>query len=229
MNWLLLVILAMIVGNVLWGYRLGFMRVAVSLVSWIVVMLSCYILTPVVADVILEVTPISEIVQETVTEKINDALDEVADGVVDSEALEKVEEELPDQVLDSILGKHDSLEDLVTSKGEIEVDTSELAYGAAYLIGLILVLIVTRIALIIVDKVLGLASKLPLIGQADTLLGLFAGALKGLIWGWVALTVIAMLAYTGSNTDLIVLVNDSEILTWLYENNPIMLALSEVL
>ena len=70
---------------------------------------------------------------------------------------------------------------------------------------------------------------LPLIGQANTLLGIAAGALKGLVWCWVVLTIIAVLAYTGANTELIALVNGSQILTWLYENNPILMVVGKVL
>ena len=229
MNWLLIVILAVIIGNVVWGYKMGFMRVVLSLVSWVIVLVACYVATPVVADVIMDNTPLAEIVQETVTEKLNETIDEVVDGVIDNSAIAEIETQLPEQLKDAILGEHESISDLITSTGDIQVDTTELAEGAAYLIALIVVLIVTRVALFVVEKVLGLVNKLPLIGQANTLLGIAAGAVKGLVWTWVVLTVIAMLAYTGANTDLIALVNESPILTWLYENNLITIVLAEVL
>ena len=233
MNWLLIVILAIIAGNVIWGYKEGFMKVALSLVSWIVVMVACYIATPIVSDYILENTPLAEIVQETVTEAVNTALDEVSGGVVDaldSEKIAEVEASLPEQIKTLIYGQEGkTLEDLINSVGDVEIDTTALAGGAAYLIGLMIVLVVTRIALIIVEKVLDLVTKLPLIGQANTLLGIAAGALKGLVWTWVVLTVIAMLAYTGANTELINLVNESEILLWLYTNNPIMMVVAKFL
>ena len=97
-----------------------------------------------------------------------------------------------------------------------------MAHGAANLIGTFIVLIITRIILFVLDKVLGLASKLPLIGQADKALGIVAGALKGLIWSFIVLAVIAVLTLTGTNTELIQLVNESPILLWLYENNIIV-------
>lgn len=232
MNWLLIVILALIVGNVIWGYKMGFMRVALSLVSWVIVLIATYVATPVVAYVILDNTPLAAVIQETVTEKLNEAVDETVDGVieaVDNEALAELEAQLPEQLKEVILAGHDSIADLIMSTGTIEVDTTQIANGAAYLIALMLVLIVTRIALIVVEKVLGLVGKLPLIGQANTILGIAAGAIKGLVWCWVVLAVVAMLAYTGANTELMVLVNESEILTWLYENNLITSVLAEVL
>ena len=232
MNWLLIVILAVVIGNVIWGYKKGFLRVALSLVSWVVVMIACYVATPVVADVIIDNTPLAEVIQETVTEHLDEVMAEVVGGVteaIDGEAIAEIEAKLPEQIKGAILGEHESVADLITSTGAIEVDTTELANGAAYLIGLVIVLVVTRIALMIVERILSLVAKLPLIGQADTLLGIAAGAVKGLVWGWVVLIVIAMLTYTGANTDLIALVNESEILLWLYENNPIMMVVSKVL
>lgn len=232
MNWLLIVILLLIVGNIVWGYKQGFMKVALSLVSWVIVLIACYVATPIVADVIIDNTPLAETIQETVSEKLNEVVDEVVGGVanaVDNEAIAKIEEKLPEQVKEAILGEHASVKDLITNTGDVEVDTGELANNAAYIIALVIVLIITRIGLIVVEKVLGLVSMLPIIGQADTLLGIAAGAVKGLVWSWVVLTVIAMLAYTGTNTDLLALVNESKILTWLYENNLIMNVLSEVL
>lgn len=232
MNGLLIVILLLFVGNIIWGYKKGFMRVALSLVSWVIVLIACNVLTPVIADVIIDKTPLAEVVQGAVNEKLNEVIDEVTSGaanVMDNEIIAQIEEKLPVQMREAILGEHESIADLITSTGDVDVDTTDLAHNAAYLIALVIVLIISRIALIVVEKVLGLVSMLPLIGQADTLLGIAAGAVKGLVWCWVVLTVIAMLAYTGANTELLALVNESKILTWLYENNLIMKALSEVL
>ena len=233
MNWLLIVILAVVAGNVIWGFKEGFMRVALSLVSWLVVLVACYIATPIVSDFILENTPLAQVVHDTVTETINTALDEVSGGVLEalnSEKIAEVEAAIPEQIKGLIYGKDfKTLEDLVNSVGEVELDTAALAGGAARLIGLMLVLFITRVGLMIVEKFLDLVAKLPLIGQANTLLGMAAGALKGLVWSWVIITVIAMLAYTGVNTELMNLVNESEILVWLANNNPIIMVIVKYL
>ena len=232
MNWLLIVVLALIVGNAIWGYKMGFMKVVLSLVSWIVVLVACYIVTPIAAEGIVKNTPLQEVIEETVNEKLNAAIDEVMGevaGALDNEKIAEIEAQLPAQLRDAILGEHESLAELVTSTGEVQIDATDLANGAAYLISLLVVVIVTRIGLFILEKMFDLVAMLPLIGQANTLLGIVAGALKGFIWGWVVLTVIAVLAYTGANTELITLVNGSQILTWLYENNPIMMVVQAVL
>lgn len=228
MNWLLIVILALIIGNVIWGYKMGFMKVALSLVSWVVVLVACYIATPIIAEGVVKHTPLAEVIQETVTDKLNSAIDEVMDGVAGSlnaEQIAEINEQIPEQIRTIIYGEGKTLEDLITSTGEIEVDTTALADAAAYLVALLIVIIVTRIALLVVEKMLDLVAKLPLIGQANTLLGIGAGALKGLIWSWVVLTVVAVLIFTGANADLMLLITESPILFWLYTNNPIVMAI----
>ena len=232
MNWLVIVILLVFLANIVWGYKKGFMQVALSLVSWVLVLIACHTITPIVADFIIEKTPLAAVVQYAVSEKVNEIIDDVTSGAADAmsnDVIAQIEEKLPEQIKEAILGEHTSFSDLITSTGDVDIDTAGLAKNAAYLLALVIVLIVSRIALIFVEKFLGLVSMLPLIGQADTLLGIAAGFVKGLVWCWVILTIIAMLAYTGTNTDLLALVNESEILTWLYENNLILNTLSKVL
>ena len=152
MNWLLIVIFAVVAGNVIWGFKEGFMRVALSLVSWLVVLVACYIATPIVSDFILENTPLAQVVHDTVTETINTALDEVSGGVLEalnSEKIAEVEAAIPEQIKGLIYGKDfKTLEDLVNSVGEVELDTAALAGGAARLIGLMLVLFITTFGII---------------------------------------------------------------------------------
>lgn len=85
------------------------------------------------------------------------------------------------------------------------------------------------IILFIIDKVLGIASKLPIIGSFDKILGIIIGAMKGLLYCWIVLTIITVLALTGTNTSYIELVYESELLTWLYENNLLLNTISSVL
>ncbi len=219
MNWLLIVVLALLAGNVLWGYKQGFMRVVLSIVSWVLVLVVCYVATPIVTESILEKTELETIVQVAVNDKVNAIVDGIAEGVADETGLAQLEASLPAEVKEAILGKHDSLADVLKAEGKIKIDTSEIAHSAASLIALIVVLIATRIVIFVVDKILGLASKLPIIGPTDKMLGLIAGGVKGLLYCWIILAVVAMLALTGTNTELVAMVNASPILAWLYENN----------
>ena len=91
--------------------------------------------------------------------------------------------------------------------------------GIVGILGFVVTLIVLRIAMVIVEFLLGVVSKLPLIGPMDKLLGIACGAGKGLIWCWVILAVVSVLALTGTNTEFAAYISQSEILTWLQDNN----------
>ena len=219
MNWLLIVVLALLAGNIIWGYKQGFMRVVLSIVSWVLVLVVCYVATPVVTEVILDKTELETMVQATVNNKVSEIVDGIAEGIADESGLAQLEASLPAEVKATILGKHDSLADMLKAEGKIKIDTSEIAHSAASLIALVIVLVATKIVIFVIDKLLGLASKLPIIGPTDKMLGLFAGGVRGLLYCWIILAVIAMLALTGTNTELAAMVNASPILAWLYENN----------
>jgi len=228
MNWLLILVVALLLGNVLWGYKQGFMRVVLSIVSWVLVLVVCYVVTPMVAETILDKTELQTIVQTTINDKVNEVVANVAEGVADEAGIAELEATLPAEIKEAVLGEHDSLADVLKAEGKIKIDTAPIAQSAASLIALVIVLVVTRLAIFVLDKILGLASKLPLIGSTDKMLGLVAGAAKGLIYCWIVLAVVAMLALTGTNTELIAMVNDSVLLTWLHENNIIVNMLTSV-
>ena len=91
--------------------------------------------------------------------------------------------------------------------------------GIVGILGFVVTVIVLRIAMVVVEFVLGVVSKLPLIGPMDKLLGIGCGALKGLIWCWVILAIVSVLALTGTNMELAAYISQSKILTWLQNNN----------
>ena len=174
-------------------------------------------------------TPIKNIVHETVNDKLNAAIDEMvgeATEALNSEQIAELNEQIPEQLRAILYGYGQTLDDLITSAGDIEVDTTALAEGAAHLVALLLVLLVTRVGLYIVEKIFDLVAMLPLIGQLNSLLGIAAGGVKGLVWSWVLLAVVAVLAYTGTNTDLMLMVDESPILMWLYGINPILMVIT---
>ena len=219
MNWLLIVIAVLLVGNALWGYTTGFMKVVLSLVSWVAVLIIVYIGTPIMADILKANTPIETVMEENFTKVINDA--------IASAQLEDVAAALPHDVREML--EVSGLLEGLNGSDVLPSDTAEKILASTGIVGSVIsllsaciVAVVARIALLIAEFVLGIAAKLPLIGSMDKLLGLGFGAAKGLIWCWLVLAVIGILTLTGTNTDLIVLVHESEPLTWLYDNNIIM-------
>jgi hypothetical protein len=106
---------------------MGFMKVVLSLVSWIVVLVACYIATPIVAEGIVKHTPLAEVIHETVNEKVNIAIDEAmegAAGALSDAQIAEINEKIPEQLRNMLYGYGKTLEDFITTAGDIELDTS---------------------------------------------------------------------------------------------------------
>jgi uncharacterized membrane protein required for colicin V production len=212
---------------VLEGYKKGFLKTAFSLVSWIVVLVICSVATPMVTQILIEKTDIEIVIQSAldakIDEMISNALSEA--GVselqgtlpegMDFEIPEELQAALPEELknmLENASGGMNSITDNV-------INTAAIAESVVGTIALLIVLVFSRVAIMVVNIVLGIASKLPLIGPIDKVLGLACGAGKGLIWSWIILTVVSVLALTGINTEWAGYIAQSEFLVWLQENN----------
>ncbi len=229
MNILLIIVLAVLILSVLFGYKNGFLKTAFSLVTWIVVLVICNVATPLVTDFLLENTEIETTIQQILDAKIDEMISEAMaeTGVSDLQDTlsESAQLEIPEELQAAL---PEELRGLFTNSGTEEstevtlVDTAAIAESVVDMIALLIVLVISRVAIVVINVALGIASKLPLIGPLDKVLGLVCGAGKGVIWSWVILTVVSVLALTGTNTELATCISDSQILTWLQDNNVIL-------
>ena len=213
MNILTIVILAVFAVSVFAGYKKGFLKTAFSLVSWLLVLVLCEFATPIVTQTLIEKTDVEVVVQTTVDAELSKVLSET----IDASQLTELEASLPAELKTALLGEGGSLQQIVTNG--VALDTSVLANGIVGIIGFVVTVLVLRIAMMVVELLLGVVTKLPLIGPMDKVLGLACGAGKGLIWCWVILAVVSVLALTGTNTELAAYISQSELLTWLQDNN----------
>lgn len=216
MNILTIIILVVFALCVFSGFKKGFLKTAFSLVSWILVLVLCEFATPIVTDILIEKTDVEVMVQATVDAKIG----EVIAGAIESSGVAELEATLPAELKTVLLGENGSLQDAVANG--VKLDTSALINGIVGILGFVVTLILLRIAMVVVEVVLGIVAKLPLIGPMDKLLGIGCGAAKGLIWCWVILAVVSVLALTGVNTEYATYISQSELLTWLQDNNVLL-------
>ena len=230
MNILVVIILAVLLLCIAGGYRNGFLKTAFSLVSWIVVLVICNVATPMVTQMLIEKTDIEITIQTVldakIDEMISNALAEVGASELQGAIPEGVAIEIPEE-LQAVLPEE--LKNMLQNGniGEVDVtenmiDTAAIAEDVVGIISLLIVLVFSRVAITVVNIVLGIASKLPLIGPLDKVLGFACGAGKGLIWSWIVLTVVSVLALTGVNTEWAAYITESQLLTWLQDNNVIL-------
>jgi uncharacterized membrane protein required for colicin V production len=205
------------VGNIIWGYKKGFLRVAYSLVAWVILLAAVSWVTPYVSEFVVNSTEIDTSIQQGITTKLQEV---VADA--------DVEIKLPEVISTNILGIEASMDgDVLIDQAlqesgayeEVSLKLTMLVINAACFI---VVFIVTKIILTIIEKILGFIHKLPLIGDADALLGVIAGAIKALVITWVVMAVVALLSTTEYGGIIVAMIYESIPLAWLYENNLIL-------
>jgi len=217
MNILTIIILAVFVLCVFSGFKKGFLKTAFSLVSWILVLVLCNFATPIVTDMLVQNTDVEVIVQTTVETKVMEAVEQA----MQNSDVSELEAALPAELKELLLGEHESINELLLDSSK-PIDVTPVVNGIIGILGFVVTVIVLRIAMVIVEFALGVVAKLPLIGPADKLLGIACGGVKGLIWCWVILAVVSVLALTGVNTEFAGYIAQSELLTWLQDNNVLL-------
>ena len=214
MNILTIIILAVFALCVFSGYTKGFLKTAFSLVSWIIVLVLCNFATPIVTELLVQNTDIEVVVQATVEEQMMAAIEQVGEGY----DVTGIEASLPAELKTLLLGDKENIMELLLSSAA-PMDLTPVVDGIVGILGFVITVILLRIAMVIVEFLLGVVAKLPLIGPMDKLLGIACGGVKGLIWCWVILAVVSVLALTGTNTEFAAYIAQSELLTWLQDNN----------
>lgn len=216
MNILLIIILAVFALSVFGGYKKGFLKTAFALASWIIVLVLCNYATPIVTNALIEKTDIEVMVQATVDAKIGEVITET----LENSGVAELEAALPAELKTALLGENGSLQDAITNGAAL--DTASLVNGIVSILGFVITVVALRIVMMVVEIVLTIVGKLPLIGPLDKLLGLVCGAGKGIILCWVVLAAVSVLALTGVNTEFATYISQSEVLTWLQDNNVLL-------
>ena len=214
MNYLVIVVLVLLAWSLFDGYKKGFMKTVFLLVSWIIVLVICNVATPMVTDFLIEETAVDETITEAISVKLNE--------MIATSDVTEVEESIPQELRVALFGESGSIQDSLAAGGEELIGSSSIVYTVVSVFAFIVVVAVSRILMVVVDAVLGIASKLPIIGSVDKVLGIACGGVKGLLICWMLLAVVSLLALTGSNTEWATYITQSELLTWMQENNFIL-------
>ena len=196
MNWLLILVVLLVAGNIVWGFFRGFLRVVYSMAAWILILVFVTFATPYVADWMTEHTGLNTRIEKNCKEKLQNAVAGEEKGTEEQNTQEQ-----------------SGLYNTIASKA------SSLAMKA---IAFVIVMLITVIAFHLIATAIDLVARLPVIGEVNHMLGGIAGLIKGLLLVWLVFAFAAMGAATEAGSVVIDAVYQSEILQWLYENNLIL-------
>lgn len=198
------------------GRSKGLVKIVLSMIATIVAIFVSSILT----------TPICEFLKDKfgIIDKIKDVVaDTLKDVRIDDVSyIEKLE--LPDIIKDKIAEGVQGIE--IPVKDYVIESIASVALSA---IVFIVIFIITTIAVSVAIGVLDILAKLPLIKQANQAAGFVAGAIYGVVVVWIAMVVLTALSSTAWASDILLTIGNNELLSFVYDSNPIMGVLANII
>lgn len=196
-----IIIFLIIGGFALFGFKKGFVRSVVGILSLAASVVLAWLLYPVISHILASLG-----IKMTLTGSIQESLSGYIGG---SEEFAM----LPQGIRAAI--ESGSME-LVSSAA----DTA--AQIALNIIAFIAVLIVSRIIIQIASKLLNIIARLPVIGLFNRAAGMLLGALQGVAVVYIILAVIYATAPMDGGTKMNSMIEKSALVSVMYENNPIV-------
>ena len=130
---------------------------------------------------------------------------------------------LPDSVMEGILEKTSGAADTFLEESGIYTQLAEgLANFVIEGISFMGALILAWLLLHIISELLGIVSHIPILKGINRFLGIFAGAIQGFLFVWIAFYVIALCSTGEIGKGLVSYIYESSFLTFLYENNLVL-------
>lgn len=231
MNWLLIIVILVLAGNIVWGFSKGFLRVIYSMLAWIAILVFVTWATPYVANVLTEKTNIDNRIESNLDERLHELVIGDTNGQKEDREPDAqnpgqgkknyrdLQMKLPDAVTNKLFDTNKIADQILEGSGAYDVVAGRATDLAMRVISFVLVLLIAVISFHLLSVVLKVVEKLPLIGGINRLLGLFAGLVKGILIIWLVFAIIAMAGTTDIGIALISYIYESPLLIWVYENN----------
>lgn len=240
MNWLLIVVCGIILTGAIVGMVRGAMRIAVSLCATLLTMVVVFLATPYVSKAIYALTPADEVIERQCLNTMTKAFagSQAAEGLTQEAAGQSImDAEIPRQVqIAAIEGADipDVFKNLLLDNNNSEVYaklgvTSFAEYISKYLTKLIIEILSYLLTFLIVTIIvraiifaLDFVAALPVLGFLNHLAGTALGIVISLIIVGFLFVGITLLYTTSIGKTMMQLIEQDQILTFLYEHNFIM-------
>ena len=196
-----IIVIAIIATSAVFGYKRGFLRSIIGMLSLIASIALAWVLYPVVSDLLTSMG-----FRDIVFEKIQEVM---SSYIGTSEQISALPQFMQSAV--------------VTGSGEILFSTATtVAETILNIISFIAVLIIARIIIWIAQKLLIALSKMPIIGFLNRIAGLIFGALQGLLITFILFSLIYAIVPMSDNSSLYGSIENSVIAGKIYNSNPII-------
>ena len=204
MKWLLIVVICIIAWNAVRGYTRGLLRVVYSLAACILMLTTSTMAAPYVRDNILSQTGIESVICSNIEKQI---------AVQGQKAT----------------GDFDMANILLQKSGAY--DSISMQLTNAIMTGLSFFIVIFSLGIVeyFVRRLIRKIERVPVISTVNRVAGFGVGFIKGIVIVWLLLALISLLATSEAGQTMTLYINDSLMLKYLYENNPVMKLIENIL
>ena len=224
-----LLVLLILIGTVVFGYRRGFIQTMMQLAVWVVSFALALLLSAPIANAVFDGC-MADGIESSLSESLQGA-----ELLAPAEQLETLLEDLP-APLAAILANNEGLQEALQDLEENGTTTADavarsvvdkvvrpVAVTLLRFVVFLILFIVLLIVLRLVRKLIKPLSGLPLIRTVDGILGAVLGAAKGCIYIFAVVSIIQIIAALSSPDAALSqkAVEDTWLVSWISDINPI--------
>lgn len=227
MNWLFWILLIFGALSALRGAQKGFMKTAVSMFAMIFVLAVVSWVNPYVGDFLREGTPVYGIVENKCDKIIVDYINDI--GIYPEER-EEIPLEMQISVIEHIPLPNSVKQVLLENNNSEIYQTFEIEYFVEYLsaylsycitngIGFIVSFVIAIVLIKMILYAIDLLTEIPGVSFCNVVAGMALGLMQAILWIWVLFLIITVIYQSQIGMILVRQINESDILSLLYENN----------
>ena len=199
------------------GFRRGLVRTAISMVSFLLIMILVSAVSPIINDIFVERTGIKAQIEVCCAKALERALPN-GNEPDRSEQISMIEElPIPMLLKKELLENNNS-----TVYESLSVATFHDYVTAFRLLVYLISFFLALLALKVIVNILDLFANLPILGGVNRLGGFMLGIINGLLYLWIFFLIITVFSGTDLGGYLLREIAGDKILDYLYENNLLM-------
>lgn len=223
MSWISIGLILICIVTGIRGYRRGFTKTVVSMISFLIIMLLVSILNPLLSGIVERYTDLGEKTEQYCLEAMTGHLESETE-LGRNEQISWIEElPIPEQIKTELVENNNNV------IYEVLDAANFFGYIASYLSKLILRAIVYLISIIaawLIVKIVSLCisgvAHMPVIGFFNRIAGFGLGVVKGMLVVWILFLGVTIFSGTGAGSTLLVQIRQDAVANVLYEKNPLI-------
>ena len=222
MNYVLIIVLVILAIGAIVGWKKGFVDMLFGAVSMTIALILAVLIGPKLGVFVQDNTQMADKLSSKVSQTLN--LEELAIEIPEPDALVEnlnlpvvVKEKITSAEFAEKLNLDKMAEDASAKMAEVVATFLTKMIIAA--LCFVIVFVVALILLFLLNKVLDVFAKLPLLKQANQLAGLALGVVQAILVIWLFFAVVTVIGGTEFGQSMFGYINSSKLLSFLYTNN----------